>query len=706
MRKLAVLVVSTLILMHAPVAASPARLVVSPWVLARGQADTRDLARLARDIYRAADARTDREKAEAIWRFLLTDGRFVEPGQFYHIAGWAYEEPLGEVLDPLKLLNSYGFGLCYQVAPLMEALFEAGGFADARSWFLTGHTVCEVFYDGAYHMYDSDMLGFTTVGDGDPRSQPVASVRQLEQDENIILGKLKAPDVVDSAKVIFPWYPADVRARAMKGYAGIFTSVEDNYLFPFRRYPAGHSMDFALRPGEKLTLFYAPESEGLYYLPYKKIKGDYLEFPREIPAYDIRTGDGPQSQKDQRRWATGRVEYNPVLSRRESFYPKVGGGFNENLRLSSGPGTALTRERGDLPAQAVFEMASPWVLIDAEVSVYASISSPAHRLTVEVSTDCGRLWQGCGSISGPFFGPWKTGVGIRTVSEHGALSAVSGKYGFLIRLTLSGPGPAESVNIGELQITGLMQINPRNLPRLAGGMNELVYRPGPSRLKRSLPVKLERVRDFAARTSGVEYVLEDDNPLLIPSGWGQAEMVFEVAAPDDAELEGFSAGGRFLALHHLAPEKLTAETRHTRLNAPDPAQARGSLDWSLSPNGPWIRLWSHERPGAGLDGETIERVLAWPEVDLEVNPGPGVRKVFVRYRLQGMALDDIRLAVFTAPPGGNGQLVLTHEWISGGNRVTRSMEVPDPGVEYRYLLDTGRGEFRNLSLSFECPAQK
>jgi len=46
------------------------------------------------DIYRNAGARTNREKAEALWRFLLTDGRFVEPGQFYHIAGWAYEEPL------------------------------------------------------------------------------------------------------------------------------------------------------------------------------------------------------------------------------------------------------------------------------------------------------------------------------------------------------------------------------------------------------------------------------------------------------------------------------------------------------------------------------------------------------------------------------------------------------------------------------------
>ena len=80
-------------------------------LLKAGQPDTTNLKVLASDIYQQAHANTPREKAEAIWRFFLTDGRFVKPGFWYHIAGWAYEEPLGEVLDPIKLLNSYGFGL-------------------------------------------------------------------------------------------------------------------------------------------------------------------------------------------------------------------------------------------------------------------------------------------------------------------------------------------------------------------------------------------------------------------------------------------------------------------------------------------------------------------------------------------------------------------------------------------------------------------
>src|SRR5438132_12396246 len=167
--------------------AMPAQ-VYSPRVLRKTQPDASDLHRLAQGIYEQADAHTPRERAEAIWRFFLTDGRFVKPGFWYHIAGWAYEEPSGEVLDPVKLLNSYGFGLCYHIAPLLEAVYQAGGFEDARVWFLTGHTVAEVFYDGAYHYYDSDMLGYTCVGFGNPKRLPVASVRQIEQDGNVLLG--------------------------------------------------------------------------------------------------------------------------------------------------------------------------------------------------------------------------------------------------------------------------------------------------------------------------------------------------------------------------------------------------------------------------------------------------------------------------------------------------------------------------------------
>ena len=276
--------------------------VYSPKVLRKGQPDASDLRSLAEGIYAQASAHTPRERAEAIWRFFLTDGRFVTPGFWYHIAGWAYEEPMGEVLDPVKLLNSYGFGLCYQIAPLLESVWKAGGFEDARVWFLTGHTVAEVYYEGAYHYYDSDMMGYNSAGHGSARELPVASVHQIEQDGNIILSKLKGPKEVNPAAVDTPWYPADVREAAIGDLASLFTTTADNWLFPFERAPQGHSMSFELRPGERLIRYFRPEPAGLYYLPYKSTGRAWEEFPQEVAEYQIKTADGPRSQKDERRW--------------------------------------------------------------------------------------------------------------------------------------------------------------------------------------------------------------------------------------------------------------------------------------------------------------------------------------------------------------------------------------------------------------------
>ena len=199
----------------------------------------------------------------------LTDGRFVRPGVFYHIPGWAYEEPMGEVLDPVKLVNSYGFGLCYQDAPLLQATWQAVGMP-ARVWFLTGHTVAEVFYDGAFHYYDSDVMGYTTTGTGPVWSSPVASVQQLADDPKIILNKLKTPTMTVSGAVDAPWYPADLRAAAIPGLAELFSSKDDNYVFTGSRFSAGHTMDFTLRRGERMIRYYNSGDDSQRYLPYKK----------------------------------------------------------------------------------------------------------------------------------------------------------------------------------------------------------------------------------------------------------------------------------------------------------------------------------------------------------------------------------------------------------------------------------------------------
>jgi len=636
--------------------------VYSPKVLLKGQPDASDLHSLAEGIYAQAGAHTPRQRAEAIWRFFLTDGRFVKPGFWYHIAGWAYEEPVGEVLDPLKLLNSYGFGLCYHIAPLLESVWKAGGFEDARVWFLTGHTVAEVFYDGAYHYYDSDMMGYNPVGRGSAKELPVASVHQIEQDGNIILSKLKGPKEVDPAAVEAPWYPADVREAAIGDLASLFTTTADNWLFPFERAPQGHSMSFELRPGERLIRYFEPTPAGLYYLPYKSTGGAWEEFPQEIAQYRIKTADGPRSQKDQRSWATGLLEYRLPM-------------------------------RGE--AKSVFEVHSPYVIIDAQFQFDAVLSTEGQTLTVETSTDEGRTWSQAGTLRGPHRGAWQIVPAVLTRSDHGRRTAVSGSYGYLVRVTKSGGTEWRS---GLLRTR--IQLNPRTLPALAAGRNELVYTAGPAMVRRSIMAEPSHV-------TNARYVSDGAQGYWVPIAEGPGEFVFRLAGPDGAPLAGFDAGGRFLDLSSgLAPDKFTAEVRKV---APFPANgpathAAASIAWSTSPDGPYQTIWEYDPHLKWKDGIAIDRTLLWPEVDrhVKVSAAP---ELYVRYRIRDLALDYFRLAVETPGRVAPSALEVTHVWREDGTAKTRNQRIPAGASAYPYTVEIPKGaKVVNQAVIFECAA--
>ncbi len=647
--------------------------VYSPKVVRKGQIDASSIESLVQGIYAQAGAATDREKAEAIWRFFLTDGRFVEPGFWYHIAGWAYEEPKGEVLDAVKLLNSYGFGLCYHIAPLLEAVFEAGGFADARVWFLTGHTVTEVFYEGRYHHYDSDLMGYNCLDRQKPPGCVIASVRDLEEDPSIITGKLLSPTKADPELVDDPWYPADVRAKAMDGLAEVFTTKTDNHLFPFQRYALGHTMDFVLRPGERMVRYFEPERDRVYYLPYAYDGGRWREFPKEVARWNIRTEDGPKSQKDHRLWATGRLEYRPNVA---------------------GAGQS-----------AVIEVASPYVIIGAEFVVSGALPEPGTTWTIDTSTDGGRTWVPGATLAGPFSGAWRAEPKTVAASEHGKRSAVSGTYRYLVRLSAGG-GATVGGTVRDLRITTRFQLNPRTLPPVEPGLNEYVYRPAPPRLRHEVPVDLARVARFAARAENVRYAEEEGQGMLVPESPGAAEAVFEVSLPGGGEMSGFYAGGRFLELSGgLAPDKLTAEVRKTAVD-PNPAGRRplASLEWSLEPEGEYRTLWRYRREPQWLDGKPVDRLLRWPEVDREVKALPeGTRRVYVRYRFDGMALDDIRLAAVSADRRSSSKLLVTHVWEEDGRRRHYTARLDPNGGEQRYRIRVRPGAtVRNRAVIFEC----
>lgn len=628
--------------------------IYSPKVLRSGQADTTDLKAFAEAIYAKAGAKTPREKAEAIWRFFLTDGRFVKPGFWYHIAGWTYEEPAGEVLDPIKLLNSYGFGLCYHIAPLLEAVFEAGGFPDARCWFLTGHTVTEVFYDGGYHYFDSDMMGYNVAGVGSFRGKPVVSVQDMERDSNIILGKLDASGRVRPGVADTPWYPADVRAHAMRDLASLFTTTNDNRLYPSTRYSPGHKMDFTLRPGEKLIRFFRPEEPGLFYLPYKFDGKRWTEFPQEIAQYQIRTADGPRSQKDNRLWATGRIEYTPQT-------------------LANG-------------ATTVIDMPSPYVIIDARFTMKTELPARSSALSVETSIDGGRSWDLAGKISGPYHDTWSVEPKVLARSAHGRLTAVSGSYEYKVRITRSN----SAAGITALSLVSRIQLNPRSLPAIETGENQFNYFAAPPTERIEIPAPLAD-----APVHGLKLFAENGQQFLLPQE-SDANMLYVLDA-GGKPLAGFDVGARFLNLRDgLAPDKLTAETRHTSVTTKDGPAA---ISWALSPKGPFHEIWRSPDKLSWRDGHPVDRLLRWPEVFRTFRDLPaGVKRVYLKLSSAGPAIDNIRLAIYSAAPPPSGHLKIVQQWREAGIRREHVEQVDAAAMQHVFTI-RARGAVINESIT-------
>ncbi len=678
--------------------------VYSPQVLRHDQIDASTLRSFAKGICDKAGAKTERERAEAIWRFLLADGRFVKPGFWYHLDGWAYEEPRGLTLDPLKLLHSYGFGSAAQSATVLEAVWHAAGFVDARVWLLNGYTVAEVFYDGAYHYFDADLMGYTTTGKPPFRQAPVASVRQIERDPSILLRKLKTPNEADWDAVDYPWYPLDLRQGTIENLARIFSAKENHWLFPYQHAPEAHHMEFVLRPGERLIRNFRPESRLLFYLPFANDGRRLTEFPNDSAA--AHTADGPGSRTDDRAWATGQIEYSPPLSNIASFYPSFGAGFNENLRLPrAGSSAGLSRLHAPGQGRAVFEVNSPYVIIDGRIALEAKLSDHGETIAVETSIDGGRTWDNANSLTGPYRGKWEARIGVRARGPHGALSAVGGTYGYLVRLTLSGPGGPESVVLENVTIVTRFQLNPRTLPEIAAGRNEMIYRPGIQERWRPIPLRLDMINRAATRTSNVRYIAEEGQGRLAPSGPRSAELIVELSVPEGARFSGFEAGGRFLDVREgVAPDKSAPQIRLLKERAMS-ARAAATLAWSTAPDGEYKTLWTYEEEPKWRDGDRVQRLLRWPEVDVKVDALPaGARKVYVRYRFEAMSLDNPRLAVRFRAPLHQSALEITHLWREDGQARRHVERIDDPTAERRYFAETGNTHsVTNESVILYCP---
>lgn len=285
--------------------------VVNPWIIVNDSRDWRTLDRILDEIL--DDGMTDGEKARAIWEFARTHR--------YH-----YTCATDEVKDTVKMLNVYGYTLCWDEAYTVSNLWQAAGLK-VRRGYPHGHCTTEVWYDDAWHLLDSDEHLMYLLRD----NRTIASESDLAADRDLVkrghaYGVLQRED------------PAGAEgASSLFFFTGPRTGCRPRV--------GDHRMELTLRPGESLT--WAWEDRGKYH--------GYWDRPKRL--------------------SNGAMQYVPDLDRPEKWAARVDGwvaGPN-GLRPESG-------RRGTLEV----DVRCPYVVVGGTVDLTCNLDIP---IDVSVARD-------------------------------------------------------------------------------------------------------------------------------------------------------------------------------------------------------------------------------------------------------------------------------------------------------------------------------
>ncbi len=390
--------------------------VKNPWLTVNGRGDWRTLESIVAEATRGWTTPADR--ARAIWEFVRR--------RRFHACTWD-----GECSDAIKALNVYGYTLCGNQARVIKDLWHAAGL-ETRRCYPIGHVVTEVFYDGCFHLLDSDEHVICLKRD----NRTLASAEEFVRDHDLIkrthtygIGRNQSRRTDEFSASLY------VYEGERKGTYGL---------------AAQHSMDLTLRPAESIELRW--DHIGKQYtagVPLQKgeKKRDGLG--------DLLAGWGTTAYDNMRN---GKLRYRPDLSNTVA----VDGAERVDNALFETEAGRIKPSQASQPGTVTWRFASPYVYVGGKAVALVDVSDGA-KAEWRYSTD-GKTW---------------TSLAATTKSKTEELTAsldeiVSPRrqptYVFWLQLSLHGQVAArEIVFEHDIQTAALA------LPELTVGDNKLIY---------------------------------------------------------------------------------------------------------------------------------------------------------------------------------------------------------------------------------------
>ncbi|HVE38794.1 MAG TPA: hypothetical protein VNM14_02830 [Planctomycetota bacterium] len=377
--------------------------------------DTGSLDAIVRDVVRLSGAKTNDEKAIAIYTWLHH--------AIFHNAYPVEKAP--QSVGPLKAIRVYGWGLCGGQHTILKALFETAGWkVRYRGW--EGHTTIEVFYDERWHYFDVFLKCYYWTKD----KKTIAGQDDINQDPSIVLDAEKegrvptdnylccgdeAKGVVDGCKTSKP-YPV---SEHKDGWASV-TGRDQGYS-PALTLPSGATLRLEWK-GESGQL--AVGGQGRHSCGTKDFRSD-KDLGPVLQHYGVRNH------------SNGRLTYAPDFTRAADLAAVT-------LRGAEAKGGKLTASGGQ--GVAILALPLPYAYVSAQLE--AAFEGDGK---LAVSGDGGKTWA---------------------PAAPGDVSAiVKQKYDVQIKAEFAG-------TLAKLRVEAVVEHNRSVQPYLLQGRNQVTVAPG------------------------------------------------------------------------------------------------------------------------------------------------------------------------------------------------------------------------------------
>jgi hypothetical protein len=460
---------------------------------------------------------TDQEKALAAWRTTV---------MFQHQDAPPCEYLQNEevVQDPIKIFNVYGYSFCSVASCDVAALARHAGLK-VRGWGINGHSVPEVYWDGAWHMLDASLINYFPKEDGSPAGveEIFAAVKQWYDEHPGYQGsdaKLRAYQSADgwtgwkrgpsllTRSPFFDaggWWPAKTHGwyAAMQEYDGTYGKNRKPFLYEYG-YSQGYQVNIQLRPGEKLTRNWS--NKGLHVNGKDGAAPGCLAMKTGADSLVYTPGYGDL--------APGRVG-NGVL---EYDVPLADGAYRRAVLLAQNLDEKAVRvQDAAQPGAMILRMPSSYVYLTGKLMLMAAVGN-GGSIAVSFSDNNGLDWKPLARIS-------TAGSQQLDLTER-----VLRRYDYHLKFEFHGQG----TGLDSLKIVHDIQHSQRPLPALAEGSNTITFSAGPPEgtvtvegaVNPAAKGKQLHYTDFHPEVSGFE-------PNLFIGPTGKGFITFPVSTPGD-----------------------------------------------------------------------------------------------------------------------------------------------------------------------------